>query len=128
MHIIHVAWGRSPVSGNLPTWKADDTIDSFQNKRSLDRLCMIWMNSMARKSSTEKRNEKRDDDQHCCDSEREPHAICNRRRTRGDQVSRRRTKREYQAHHGCAGDQPQIARQVEQTGDDASLLWSTICH
>ncbi|MBC7860862.1 MAG: MFS transporter, partial [Burkholderiaceae bacterium] len=36
-------------------------------------------------------------------------------------VGRRRCAREHGAHDGCAGDEPEIARQAEHAGNDAAL-------
>ena len=64
----------------------------------------------------------RDDDQRRRDRERDPHAGGHGLGARRRDVARRRGEREHRAHHRGAGDEPEVARQVEQAGDDAALV------
>ena len=57
---------------------------------------------------------------------RMPAATASGRRRRD--VGRRRCEREHGAHDGCAGDEPEIARQAEHAGNDASLVGADIRH
>jgi len=48
-----------------------------------------------------------------------PHTSGNGVGMRHCDVGRRRCEREHGAHDGCAGDEPEIARQAEHAGNDA---------
>ena len=43
-------------------------------------------------------------------------------------VGRRRGKREHRTHDGCPGYAPEIARQVEQAGNDPTSVRADIGH
>ena len=71
----------------------------------------------------------RHDDQHRRDRERHPAsrlAIAAGSAVRD--VGLTRGEGEHRAHHRRAGDEPEIARQVEQAGDDAPLVRRDIAH
>ena len=57
--------------------------------------------------------DQRDDDQRRCDGERDPHTDGNILGMRSCHVTRPRGECEDSAHHGCAGNEAKIARQVE---------------
>ena len=46
----------------------------------------------------------------------------------GRDVARARGQREHGAHHGRAGDEAEVARQVEHPGDDAPLVRGAVAH
>jgi len=74
------------------------------------------------------REGERHHDQHRRDCERHPHAGADAFGMGRRDVGRRRGEREHRAHDGGAGDEPEIARQVEQAGDDAPLVRVDIHH
>ena len=63
-----------------------------------------------------------DDEQRRRDGERDPHADGDGVRACRREVARRRCECEDRAHDGCAGDEAEIARQVEHAGNDAALV------
>jgi hypothetical protein len=74
------------------------------------------------------RHRERDDDQHRGDREGGPHAASHGRGRRRREVGRRRGEGEHGTQGGGAGDEPEVARQVEQAGNDAPLLRADIGH
>jgi hypothetical protein len=73
-------------------------------------------------------NGERDDDESRGDGERDPHAGRNRLRRRRHDVGGGRPEGEHSAHHGCSGDEAEIAGQVEHAGCDAPLVGSNVRH
>ena len=91
-------------------------------------LFNVWRNGAPRKRMARRRDGEGDDDESRGDGERDPHAGRNSVRMRSHDVGRRGSESEHSAHQGCASDEPEIARQVEQAGYDAPLVRWNIRH
>ena len=69
-----------------------------------------------------------DDDQSRRDGEGDPHASGNGFGRRRSNIARRRSEGEDCAHDGCAGNEPEIARQVKHAGNGTTLLRADTSH